>query len=99
MKRGGKMLDDGKRVEALKRLRLIEGQVAGIQKMINEHRYCMDIVNQVSAVEAALHKVAAIVLRNHMETCVLSAFRSTDSGDVEQKINELMRVYDNLRLK
>jgi DNA-binding FrmR family transcriptional regulator len=93
------MLDDGSRTDALKRLRRIEGQVAGIQKMIKDRRYCMDIVNQISAVEAALHKVAAIVLRNHMETCVLSAFRSTDTGNVEQKINELMRVYDNLRLK
>jgi DNA-binding FrmR family transcriptional regulator len=93
------MLDDGNRSDGLKRLRRIEGQVAGIQKMIEERRYCMDIVNQISAVEAALHKVAAIVLRNHMETCVLSAFRSTDTGDAEQKINELMRVYDNLRLK
>ena len=93
------MIDDGSRTDALRRLRLIEGQVAGIQKMINERRYCMDIVNQISAVEAVLHKVAAIVLRNHMETCVLSAFRSTDTEDVEQKINELMRVYDNLRLK
>jgi DNA-binding FrmR family transcriptional regulator len=93
------MIDDGSRTDALRRLRLIEGQVAGIQKMINERRYCMNIVNQISAVEAALHKVAAIVLRNHMETCVLSAFRSTDTEDVEQKINELMRVYDNLRLK
>jgi DNA-binding FrmR family transcriptional regulator len=96
---GERMLDDGKRAEVLRRLRLIEGQVSGIQKMINERRYCMDIVTQVSAVEAALHKVAAIVLRNHMETCVLSAFRSTDSEDVEQKITELMRVYDNLRMK
>jgi DNA-binding FrmR family transcriptional regulator len=93
------MLDDDSRKDALNRLKRIEGQVAGVQKMIKERRYCMDIVNQISAVEAALHKVAAIVLRNHMETCVLSAFRSTDSRDVEQKINELMRVYDNLRLK
>jgi DNA-binding FrmR family transcriptional regulator len=73
--------------------------VAGIQKMISERRYCMDIVNQISAVEAALHKVSALVLRNHMETCVLSAFRSTNKADVRLKIDELMRVYNNLRMR
>jgi DNA-binding FrmR family transcriptional regulator len=73
--------------DALKRLKRIEGQVAGIQKMVEGHRYCMDIVNQIAAVEAALHKVSALVLRNHMETCVLSAFRSTDEADVSQTVD------------
>ena len=93
------MIDENLEKDALQRLKRIEGQVAGIQKMIQEHRYCMDIVNQISAVEAALHKVSALVLRNHMETCVLSAFRSTDMADVTQKVDELMRVYNNLRMR
>ena len=93
------MLDDKVGGDALKRLRRIEGQVVGIQKMIKERRYCMDIVNQISAVEAALHKVSTLVLRNHIETCVLSAFRSRDTDDVTRKIDELIRVYDNIRLR
>lgn len=93
------MIDKELEKDALRRLKRVEGQVAGIQRMVEERRYCMDIVNQLSAVEAALHKVAALVLRNHMETCVLSAFRSPDEGDVKQKIDELMRVYNNLRMK
>ena len=93
------MIDEKLEMEALKRLKRIEGQVAGIRKMVRERRYCMDIVNQISAVEAALHKVSALVLRNHMETCVLSAFRSTDKTDVKQKIDELMRVYNSLRMR
>ena len=92
-------MDEKLEKDALKRLKRIEGQVAGIQKMIGERRYCMDIVNQISAVEAALHKVSALVLRNHMETCVLSAFRSTDKDGVKQKVDELMRVYNNVRVK
>ena len=93
------MIDKELEKDALRRLKRVEGQVAGMQRMVEERRYCMDIVNQLSAVEAALHKVAALVLRNHMETCVLSAFRSPDEGDVKQKIDELMRVYNNLRMK
>ena len=93
------MLDDKTEGNALKRLRRIEGQVVGVQKMIKERRYCMDIVNQISAVEAALHKVSTLVLRNHIETCVLSAFRSRDADDVTSKVDELMRVYDNVRLR
>ncbi|MFH1312353.1 MAG: metal-sensitive transcriptional regulator [Candidatus Eisenbacteria bacterium] len=93
------MIDDTVEGDALKRLRRIEGQVIGVQKMIKERRYCMDIVNQVSAVEAALHRVSKIVLRNHIKTCVLSAFRSGDTDDVTRKVDELMRVYDNVRLK
>jgi DNA-binding FrmR family transcriptional regulator len=93
------LIDDKLEQDALQRLKLIEGQVAGIQKMVRERRYCMDVVNQISAVEAALHKVSALVLRNHMGTCVLSAFRSTDEADVERKIDELMRVYNSLRMR
>ena len=93
------LIDEKLEKDALKRLKRIEGQVAGIQKMIETRRYCMDIVNQISAVEAALHKVSALVLRNHMETCVLSAFRSPHEDDVKQKVDELMRVYNNLRIK
>ena len=93
------MIDEKLEKDALKRLKRIEGQVAGIQKMVSDRRYCMDIVNQISAVEAALHKVATLILRNHMETCVLSAFRSTNKADVKLKIDELMRVYNNLRMR
>jgi DNA-binding FrmR family transcriptional regulator len=93
------MLNDEAEDDAMRRLRRIEGQVAGIQKMVKERRYCMEIVNQISAVEAALHKVSTVVLRNHIETCVLSAFRSTDTRDVDRKVDELMRVYENVRLR
>jgi len=93
------LIDETLEKDALGRLKRIEGQVAGIQKMVKDRRYCMDIVNQIAAVEAALHKVSALVLRNHMETCVLSAFRSTDRAGVEQKVDELMRVYNNLRMR
>lgn len=93
------MIDDKLEGNALRRLKRIEGQVAGVQRMIKGRRYCIDIVNQISAVEAALHRVSNIILKNHIETCVLSAFRTRDTDAVSSKVDELMRVYDNVRLR
>ena len=91
------MIDDVTEDKAIKRLRRIRGQVEGIEKMITSRRYCIDVVTQISAAEAALHKVAEVLLRNHIETCVLSAFRSSDSSEIRSKVGELMRVYGTLR--
>lgn len=91
------MIDDETEQEALRRLRLIEGQIGGIERMIRDRRYCIDVVMQIAAAESALHRVAEIVLRNHIETCVISAFRSSDEMETKAKIDELMRVYGNLR--
>ena len=91
------MIDDVTEEKAIKRLRRIRGQVEGIEKMITSRRYCIDVVTQISAAEAALHKLAEVLLRNHIETCVLSAFRSSDSGEIRSKVGELMRVYGTLR--
>ena len=91
------MIDDITEEKAVRRLRRIRGQVEGIEKMIASRRYCIDVVTQISAAEAALHKLAEVLLRNHIETCVLSAFRSSDRGEIRAKVGELMRVYGNLR--
>ena len=91
------MIDDATEEKAMKRLRRIQGQLGGIEKMITSRRYCIDVVTQISAAEAALHKLAEVVLRNHIETCVLSAFRSSDRDEITSKVGELMRVYGNLR--
>jgi DNA-binding FrmR family transcriptional regulator len=91
------VIDDAAEEQTLKRLRKIKGQLAGIEKMITDRRYCVDIVIQIAAAESALHRLAGIVLRNHIETCVLTAFRSKDRNEVRSKIDELMRVYASLR--
>jgi len=91
------LIDDITEEKAVRRLRRIRGQVEGIEKMIASRRYCIDVVTQISAAEAALHKLAEVLLRNHIETCVLSAFRSSDRGEIRAKVGELMRVYGNLR--
>ena len=85
------MQDDVKN-SCLKRLNRIEGQVRGIARMVEDQRYCIDIVTQVSAVRAALQKVEQEVLRDHVAHCVEHAIASGDQDEQRQKIAELMDV-------
>ena len=75
-----------------KRLGRIEGQVRGLAKMVEEDRYCIDIVTQISAVRAALRRVEEEVLRDHVAHCVEHAITSGDKADQREKIAELMDV-------
>ncbi|KYH02469.1 metal-sensitive transcriptional regulator [Bradyrhizobium sp. DOA1] len=75
-----------------KRLSRIEGQVRGLSKMVEEDRYCIDIVTQISAVRAALRRVEEEVLKDHVAHCVEHAIASGDKADQREKIAELMAV-------
>ena len=75
-----------------KRLGRIEGQVRGLSKMVEEDRYCIDIVTQISAVRAALRRVEEEVLKDHVAHCVEHAISSGDKADQREKIAELMAV-------
>jgi DNA-binding FrmR family transcriptional regulator len=75
-----------------KRLNRIEGQVRGLSKMVEDDRYCIDIVTQISAVRAALRRVEEEVLRDHVAHCVEHAITSGDKADQREKIAELMAV-------
>jgi len=81
------------REQARKRIRRIAGQVAGIERMIEDDRYCVDVLLQVAAVRAALDGLGKLLLRNHVETCVADAFESPRRRDREEKIDELMEVF------
>ncbi len=85
------MIDQEVKEKALTRLRKIEGQIKGIQKMVEEERYCIDIVNQITAVKRALEQVALIVMKRHVESCVSEAIRM---GNSTRKIEELMETID-----
>jgi DNA-binding FrmR family transcriptional regulator len=76
----------------LARLRRIEGQVRGLVKMVEEERYCVDILTQVKAVRAALKRVEESVLREHVEHCVAQAIRSGDHDAQKTKVDELLDV-------
>jgi CsoR family transcriptional regulator, copper-sensing transcriptional repressor len=75
-----------------KRFGRIEGQVRGLSRMVDEDRYCIDIVTQISAVRAALRRVEEEVLKDHVAHCVEHAIASSDKADQRKKISELMAV-------
>lgn len=87
------MMDPGTKRQATTRLRRIAGQVAAIERMIADDRYCVDVLDQVAAVQAALARVGATVMRAHVETCVTEALRGRDARARKQKIDELMALY------
>jgi len=75
-----------------KRLGRIEGQVRGLSRMVEEDRYCIDIVTQIAAVRAALRRVEEEILRDHVAHCVEHAISSGNKADQRRKIEELMNV-------
>jgi DNA-binding FrmR family transcriptional regulator len=75
-----------------KRLNRIEGQVRGLSKMVDEDRYCIDLVTQISAVRAALRRVEEEILKDHVAHCVEDAINSGNRADQRRKIAELMEV-------
>lgn len=80
------------KTSCIKRLKRIEGQVRGVARMVEEDRYCIDVVTQISAVRAALRRVEEEVLQDHVAHCVEHAIASGDKADQRQKIAELMDV-------
>lgn len=81
------------KTSCLKRLGRIEGQVRGIARMVDEDRYCIDVLTQLSAVKAALRRVEDEVLRDHVAHCVEHAIASGDADEQRLKVAELMEVF------
>lgn len=78
--------------EQIARLKRIEGQVRGVQKMIDDERYCIDILNQLQAIEAAVKGVEANILRKHLQGCVSEAFRTGSEREQDAKLDEIIRL-------
>ena len=87
------MIDDETKAKALGRLRRIEGQVQGIQRMVEEEKYCVDILLQLTAVEGAVEQVQRLLLGRHIESCVADAIRSGSTRDRQKKVEELLEVF------
>lgn len=75
----------------LKRLRRIEGQVRGIQRMVEQDKYCVDILVQIAAVRSALDKVGLILLENHTRGCVARAIKNDDADAAIAELTDVMR--------
>jgi DNA-binding FrmR family transcriptional regulator len=87
------VIDDETRGKALGRLRRIEGQVQGIQRMVEEDKYCVDILLQLTAVQGAVEQVQRLLLGRHIESCVADAVRSGSTRDRQKKMDELLEVF------
>jgi CsoR family transcriptional regulator, copper-sensing transcriptional repressor len=82
--------------DLLRRLRTIEGHVAGLGRMVEQGQYCIEVIDQVTAVQRSLDKVATIVLENHLHTCVRQAMSAGGEAGAEEReriIDELVSVY------
>ena len=80
--------------ELVGRLKSIEGHVRGILRMVEDDRYCIDIIHQVQAVQRALDRVNSLLLEGHLQTCVTQAIQGEDPVERERVIGELMEVFE-----
>lgn len=80
--------------EALNRLKNIEGHIRGIQRMIEGDKYCIDVIRQVHATQAALNKVKTMVLEGHLNTCLVEAVRDGDPHGRERVLEEVADIFD-----
>lgn len=87
-------MDHMKHGAAQKRLKTIEGHVRGIQRMLEEDAYCIDVIRQIQATQSALNKVNQLVLEEHMHSCVITAVRGEDSSERERVLTEIAEVYE-----
>jgi DNA-binding FrmR family transcriptional regulator len=85
------------RSAVLNRLRRIEGQVRGVAQMVTDDRYCIDVLQQVQAVKAALTKVESAILRDHAACCINEAIASGDAAQQREKFSELVDLFERAR--
>lgn len=80
--------------DVIQRLKSVEGHVRGVQRMVDEGTYCIDVVNQIVAIQRALKKVSGLVLDDHLHSCVTDAMRGTDATARERVLGELIEVFE-----
>ncbi|MBI4653952.1 MAG: metal-sensitive transcriptional regulator [Nitrospirae bacterium] len=78
-------------------LRKIEGQIRGVQRMIEDERYCIDILTQLHSVAGAILKVEAEILKKHLEGCVAHAIKSSSEAEKQRKIDEIIDLFAKFR--
>jgi len=80
--------------EALKRMKSISGHVKGIERMLESEQYCIDVIKQIQAVEAALSKVSTLLLEGHLHSCVITAIQGEDVSERERVLAEISQVFE-----
>jgi DNA-binding FrmR family transcriptional regulator len=83
-----------KHESALVRLKTVEGHIRGIQRMIEDDTYCIDVIRQIQAVQGALNKISTMILEEHMHSCLITAVRGEDPDERERVLKEITDVFD-----
>lgn len=91
------MMDEKQSKDIATRLKKIEGQVRGITRMVEEGRYCIDILSQTRAITSGVKKVEEKIMYQHLHTCVAESMQSGNKNDKDQKIDEIMNIFAQLR--
>ncbi len=86
-------MEPKRKQDVLARLKSVEGHLRGIQRMVEEDVYCVDIIKQTLAVQRAIDKINALILENHLNTCVTTAIRSENTDERERVIGEIVDVF------
>jgi DNA-binding FrmR family transcriptional regulator len=79
---------------ALKRLKTVEGHIRGIQRMVEDDAYCIDVIRQIQAVQAALNKISTQILDEHLNSCLITAVRGEDAAERERVLKEIIDVFE-----
>ncbi len=79
--------------DVLARLKTAEGHLRGIQRMVEEDSYCIDIIRQIQAVQAALNKTTTVILENHLNSCLITAVRGDDPDERERVLKEISDIF------
>lgn len=87
-------MDDTTKKNVSRRLASAAGHIKGIERMVEEDTYCIDVIQQVQAVQAALNKVSAIILDSHLHSCVTTAIQGDDPGERERVLEEVTSVFE-----
>lgn len=88
------MMDEQMRKQITRRLASAAGHLKGIERMINDDNYCIDVIRQIQAVQAALNKVNTLMLENHLRTCVTTAIQGDDPAERERMLHEVTSVFE-----
>jgi DNA-binding FrmR family transcriptional regulator len=83
-----------KNEDTLKRLKIVEGHLKGITRMVEGDAYCIDVIRQIQAVEAALNKISTQILEAHLNSCVITAVKGEDPAERQRVLNEVLEVFE-----
>lgn len=83
-----------KHTNALKRLKTVEGHIRGIERMVENEEYCIDVIRQIQAVQSALNKISTMILEEHLDSCLITAVRGEDPDERERVLREISEVFE-----